>query len=112
MSAELTELFKHNLWGNLRLLDACEKLSDEQLDATSPGTYGSIRDTLVHIASGEELCPHQLHLQRPGPRARRARRLGLRLPPRPAQNTNAGPAVGPAQTNQAITRLHFHISHP
>ncbi|MEO8287348.1 MAG: DinB family protein [Chloroflexota bacterium] len=55
MVAELTELFKHNLWANLRLLDACEKLTDEQLDATSPGTYGSIRDTLVHIASGEEL---------------------------------------------------------
>jgi len=66
MSAELTELFKHNLWANLRLLDACEKLTSEQLDATFAGTYGTIRDTLVHIAGGEELYVHML-LGRPRP---------------------------------------------
>jgi uncharacterized damage-inducible protein DinB len=66
MSGELTELFKHNLWANLHLLDACEKLTGEQLDATFPGTYGSIRDTLVHIAGGEELYVSML-LGRPRP---------------------------------------------
>src|SRR5437868_7002037 len=49
----LTKLFHHNTWANLKLLDFCEGLSDEQLDATAVGCFGSIRDTLVHIASGE-----------------------------------------------------------
>ena len=46
--------FKHNLWANLRLLDACGKLSQEQLDHTPNGTYGSILETLKHIVGAEE----------------------------------------------------------
>ena len=49
----LSKLFHHNTWANLKLLDFCEGLSDEQLDATATGCYGSIRDTLLHIAGGE-----------------------------------------------------------
>src|SRR5487761_734462 len=50
----LTALFEHHLWANLRLLDACAMLSDEQLASTAPGTYGTIRDTLFHMAQAEE----------------------------------------------------------
>ncbi len=46
-------LFRHNTWANLKLLDFCEGLSDEQLDTASTGGYGSVRDTLVHFASSE-----------------------------------------------------------
>lgn len=49
----LTTLFAHNRWANLRLLEACEKLSDEQLDAAVVGGYGSIRETFQHIARSE-----------------------------------------------------------
>jgi uncharacterized damage-inducible protein DinB len=49
----LTTLFAHNGWANLKLLDFCEKLSDEQLDATAIGCFGSIRNTLVHIVGAE-----------------------------------------------------------
>ncbi|MCB0043917.1 MAG: DinB family protein [Caldilineaceae bacterium] len=49
----LTTLFRHNLWANLRLLDACAGLTDEQLDATLVGTFGSIRSTLQHITLSE-----------------------------------------------------------
>lgn len=49
----LTTLFSHNLWANLRLLERCAGLTDEQLDATVLGTYGSIRDTLQHIVTAE-----------------------------------------------------------
>ena len=49
----LTGLFAHNGWANLKLLDFCEKLSDEQLDTTGIGFFGSIRDTLRHIVSAE-----------------------------------------------------------
>jgi uncharacterized damage-inducible protein DinB len=50
----LADLFRHNLWANLRLLDACEALTDAHLDATVHGTYGSIRITLTHLAGSEE----------------------------------------------------------
>ena len=35
------------------LIDACRNLTDEQLDATVRGTFGSIRDTVSHIVSAE-----------------------------------------------------------
>jgi uncharacterized damage-inducible protein DinB len=54
MSTGLRDFFTYNLWANLRLLDACEGLSDAQLDATMPGTYGSVRDTLLHLLRSEE----------------------------------------------------------
>ena len=49
----LTTLFAHNLWANLALLDFCAGLSDAQLDATTIGGFGSIRDTLQHIIGAE-----------------------------------------------------------
>src|SRR3712207_6716048 len=49
----LTALFEHNVWANLTLLDFCAQLSDEQLDTTAVGCFGSIRDTLVHIVGAE-----------------------------------------------------------
>jgi len=49
----LTTLFAHNVWANLKLLEFCERLSDEQLDATAIGCFGSIGDTLQHIISVE-----------------------------------------------------------
>src|SRR5215216_3856592 len=49
----LTTLFAHNAWANLKLLDFCEGLSDEQLDATAIGCFGAIRDTLLHIVGAE-----------------------------------------------------------
>ena len=50
----LTTLFSHNLWANLRLLETCTELTDEQMDASIPGAYGSIRDTLEHIVKSEQ----------------------------------------------------------
>lgn len=49
----LTTLFRHNRWANLCILDRCAGLTDEQLDGTLIGTYGSIRDTLQHVAVSE-----------------------------------------------------------
>ena len=54
MSMTLVELFKHNTWANLRLIDACVSVSDQQLEATAPGTFGTIRDTLVHLVAAQE----------------------------------------------------------
>jgi len=49
----LTTLYSHNLWANLRLLGHCTELSNEQLDATISGTFGSIHDTFQHIVLAE-----------------------------------------------------------
>jgi uncharacterized damage-inducible protein DinB len=50
----LTTIFSHHLWANLLLLDRCSKLTDEQLDTSVPGTYGTIRETLLHIVTSEQ----------------------------------------------------------
>lgn len=49
----LTTLFQHHLWANLSLLERCAALTDEQLETTVPGAYGSIRATLEHIVTAE-----------------------------------------------------------
>lgn len=53
MSETLIELCHHNVWANQRLFDACAGLSDAHLDATLIGTFGSIRDTLMHLAGAQ-----------------------------------------------------------
>ena len=53
-SDSLTTLFGHHLWANLRLLERCAELTNEQLDATISGAFGSIRDTLEHIVTSEQ----------------------------------------------------------
>ncbi len=54
MATIIADFFKYNLWANLRVLDACAGLDDVQLDATIRGTFGSVRETLVHIVAAEE----------------------------------------------------------
>jgi uncharacterized damage-inducible protein DinB len=54
MNTGLVDFYKHNLWANLRLLDVCAQLSNEQLGKSAPGTYGSISHTLVHLFRAEE----------------------------------------------------------
>ena len=49
----LETLFHQNTWANLKLLAFCEGLSADQLDVTTVGTYGSIRDTLLHVVRAE-----------------------------------------------------------
>ncbi|HUS16364.1 MAG TPA: DinB family protein [Chloroflexia bacterium] len=61
----LAALFQHNAWANLKLLDYCEALPAEQLDATAPGTYGAIRDTLLHIVGAEASYVQRVNGKRP-----------------------------------------------
>lgn len=65
MTSILQKMFEHNAWANLRLLDACAGLPAAQLDATVPGTYGRIRDTLVHIFGAEKSYLAALTGERP-----------------------------------------------
>jgi len=53
MTSLLDEAFAHHVWASLRLIDACLALTDEQLETTVPGTYGSILDTVRHVVGGD-----------------------------------------------------------
>ena len=54
LASLLVELFAHHHWANLQTAAACANLTDAQLDSTVPGTAGTIRDTLMHIAGAEQ----------------------------------------------------------
>jgi uncharacterized damage-inducible protein DinB len=54
MNRALLELYRHKTWATLRLIAFCEGLAGDHLDATIPGTYGTIRDTLRHLVDSEE----------------------------------------------------------
>jgi uncharacterized damage-inducible protein DinB len=54
MSEVLVELFRHKTWSTLLLIEGCQALGEEVLDATTPGTYGTVRDTLHHLVSSDE----------------------------------------------------------
>lgn len=54
MANALTELYRHNLWANLRLVDYVAGLDERYLTVSVPGTYGNVGDTLLHIANLEE----------------------------------------------------------
>ena len=53
MATLVEDFYRQNEWANLRLIEICRGLTDEQLDAVAPGGYGSIRATLLHLIDGE-----------------------------------------------------------
>jgi uncharacterized damage-inducible protein DinB len=50
---EAVEFVRYHAWANLRLLESCQDLSADQLAASTPGTFGTIYDTLVHIVRAD-----------------------------------------------------------
>ena len=54
MHGGLLELFRHKTWATLRLIEICEGFADEHLDATIPGTYGTVRETARHLVRSAE----------------------------------------------------------
>ena len=53
MNDGLIDMFQYNAWANREILAVCRELSDEQLDASVPGVYGSIIATLRHYIASE-----------------------------------------------------------
>lgn len=53
MNDGLIDAFNHNAWATDMVLNVCRELSDDQLDATATGTFGSVIETLRHIVSSE-----------------------------------------------------------
>ena len=46
-------LFQYNLWADLRILDACAALTNEQFTRNLGSSFGSVCDTLVHLYGAE-----------------------------------------------------------
>ena len=46
-------LYEYNRWANARVLNSVSKLTRDQFTRDLAGSYRSVRDTLVHIISGE-----------------------------------------------------------
>jgi uncharacterized damage-inducible protein DinB len=65
LDAPLIEAFRYNKWANLHLLDVCAKLTDEQLQLTAPGTYGTIAATLLHLIAAEQRYLRRLEGSKP-----------------------------------------------
>ncbi len=51
--SEIRILFRYNAWANARILEQAARLSREQLMAEQGGSWGSVRDTLVHTMSAQ-----------------------------------------------------------
>jgi uncharacterized damage-inducible protein DinB len=50
---DLERLYDYHYWANRQLLEAVSQLTPEQFTQDVAGSYGSIRNTLVHILSAE-----------------------------------------------------------
>lgn len=86
----LTTLFQHNLWANLKMLQHCANLTNEQLEATIPGTFGSIRDTLEHIVRAERSYLSRISTGQPYPRSKDEPSLTLADMTESVQKTGSG----------------------
>jgi len=50
---DLERLYDYHYWANRRLLEAVSQLTPQQFTQDVAGSYGSIRNTLVHVLSAE-----------------------------------------------------------
>jgi uncharacterized damage-inducible protein DinB len=67
----LVELVRYNNWANAQVFAACRELTEEQVAATTPGAYGNIRDTLMHMIWAEADYIGRMTGDRPYPSFRR-----------------------------------------
>lgn len=51
----IEDLYRYNDWANERVLDLCDGLTTEQLDAPRDLGFGSLRNTLFHILAAEQI---------------------------------------------------------
>ena len=58
-------LFQYNLWADLRTLDACSALTNEQFTRDLGSSFGSIRDTLAHLYGAEWVWNERFHDRSP-----------------------------------------------
>jgi uncharacterized damage-inducible protein DinB len=50
----LVELFRHKTWATLLIIESLQSMDADVLGLTTPGTYGTIRETLQHLVAADE----------------------------------------------------------
>ena len=50
---DLTSLYDYGYWVNRKLFPVLQQLTPEQFTQPVAGSYGSVRNTLVHVLSAE-----------------------------------------------------------
>ena len=50
---DLERLYDYGYWANKKLLAVVAQMTPEQFTQTVAGSYGSVRNTLVHVLSAE-----------------------------------------------------------
>jgi uncharacterized damage-inducible protein DinB len=50
---EFRTLYEYDAWANAKMLNACKALTQEQLTRGLGNSFGSVRDTLVHILGAQ-----------------------------------------------------------
>jgi len=104
----LVSLFRHNLWANLTLLDACAALDEAGLATAAVGTYGTIYDTLRHIVGAEQGYLVHLTGRRPERRITREDRPDVATLRELARQTGVALiAVAAAATPDDVATLHW-----
>jgi uncharacterized damage-inducible protein DinB len=73
----LSDLARHNAWATAQVLAYCRGLDEPTLNATVPGTYGTIIETLRHIVASEASYIYRLAGYQPGLLWREDRTVGL-----------------------------------
>lgn len=61
MNHALHDLARHNAWATAELITFCHRLDEPTLQATVPGTYGTIIATLRHLVDSEASYLFRLH---------------------------------------------------
>jgi uncharacterized damage-inducible protein DinB len=65
MTTVLLELVRHKTWATRKLIALCQSVEPALIDATTPGTYGTIRSTLVHLVNADRNYYRRLCAQQP-----------------------------------------------
>lgn len=60
MDGRLYDLVRHNGWATAQLLSLCQGLDESTLQATVPGTAGTILETLQHLIDAESSYLYRL----------------------------------------------------
>jgi uncharacterized damage-inducible protein DinB len=53
MGHALHDLFRHNAWATAQVITTCQGLDEATLQATVPGTFGTVIETLQHLIDSE-----------------------------------------------------------
>jgi uncharacterized damage-inducible protein DinB len=53
MDNALLDLLRHKNWATLKLIEFCQQLGQDDLEATIPGTYGTLIATLNHAVHSD-----------------------------------------------------------